>query len=69
MAQLEVGQAAMGLLLEGSSQKCWGVVFSSCWWFQWVPQLWELLQVSSLPEETIPAAELTQAGEARPGGD
>lgn len=51
------------------SQKCWAVVFSSCRWFQWVPQLWELLQVSSLPEETIPAAELTQAGEARPGGD
>lgn len=51
------------------SQKCWGVVFSSCRWFQWVPRLWELLQVSSLPEETIPAAELTQAGKARPGGD
>lgn len=54
----QVGQAEQVCFWRDPSQKCWGVVFPTCHWFPWVLQLWELLLVFSLPEETILAAEL-----------
>lgn len=63
------GQAATGLLLEGSIPEVLGCCFPLVSVISVGATAVGAALVSSFPEEKIPAAELTRVVKARPGGE